>query len=165
MASEWDQWLTELRSPQASSRRVAAERFALTPQASRTGCLALVDAVIDEDDEVREWISEALEGMGPPDAKDVPCLVQRLGGENGDRCYWAATLLGRLGPGASAAVPALASTLINHLSLPARERAAWALGEIGPDARTALPPLREAAGSGTPRLAKLARAAIEHIDR
>jgi HEAT repeat protein len=55
-----------------------------------------------------------------------------------------AKALERIGPGASAAVPALAAALNNDEHWHVRLASAWALGKIGPAAQTAVPALREA---------------------
>src|SRR5687768_15634169 len=107
MADQIDQWRFELRSPDPTTRRKAAEQIAASPEASRIACLELLGLVDDGDDDVREWVSEALEGMGPPDAAVLPALIQRLEDADGGRGYWAATLIGRLGPDGSQATAAL----------------------------------------------------------
>jgi HEAT repeat protein len=164
MADQIDQWRFELRSPDLTARREAAEQFAASPEASRIGCLELLEAVNDSDDDVREWVSEALEGMGAPDAAVLPALIRRLEDADADRGYWAATLIGRLGPDGSQATAGLSDALRDHTSLATRERAAWALGKIGPAAKSALPTLHSVIQEGVPRLSKLAAAAIESID-
>ena len=55
------------------------------------------------------------------------------------------TRCGAIGPGAVAAVPALANAL-RHRDAKTRRDAAWALGRIGPGAATAVPALAEALG-------------------
>jgi hypothetical protein len=77
----------------------------------------------------------------------------------------AATDIGRMGPRAKAAVPALAEML----SAPAsdnveRMAAAMALGQLGPSAKDAIPVLQQAAKSGDDRLARVADLAMRRID-
>ncbi len=119
------------------------------------------------DDEVRMWAAEALETAVIVRTEDVTDLVSLLATSgDGEVCYWAATLLGRLGNhvGKTAeAVVALEHCLRTSMYLPARERAAWALCQIGLAAAPAMPTLRHAAVDGPPRLKRLAIAALEAI--
>jgi HEAT repeat protein len=89
-------------------------------------------------------------------------LVALLTGPDPLPAYWAATLLGRLGEGASAAVAALATTL-GAADLAVRERCAWALGKIGPAAGAARDALRRSAAGSDERLARLASEALTAI--
>jgi HEAT repeat protein len=91
-------------------------------------------------------------------------LAALVGDQNSDVGHWAATLLGRLGGQAAAAVPALAAALAGPLDAAVRQRAAWALGEVGPSAAVALEQLRHAASGSDPRLARLAQDATKRID-
>jgi hypothetical protein len=59
-------------------------------------------------------------------------------------------------------VPALATCLAADDPAVA-ERAAWALGKVGAAAAAARGPLEQAAGSANPRLARLAREALDAI--
>ena len=83
--------------------------------------------------------------------------------DDGETCYWAATLLGRLGQDAAVAAGALEGCLRESMYLPARERAAWALSQIGPQAAAAVPTLEEAAAAAPPRLQRLATEALAAI--
>ena len=75
----------------------------------------------------------------------------------------AATALGRAGPAAVPAVPALVQAL-SGASDPVGQAAARALGEIGPAARTALPHLAAVLVNGTPGVQKAAAEALARID-
>ena len=125
--------------------------------------VALVLACGDEDEEVRQWATAALEGMGAPEASDVGPLTSFLAGRSPDVGYWAATLLGRLKTEAAVAVDALARALSESPHLAVRQRAAWALGEIGPAAPAAIPALKTAAMATDSRLCRLAEKAIGRI--
>jgi len=116
------------------------------------------------DDEVRMWSAEALEVAIQPDPSEVQGLIQQLQkAVDGEICYWAATMLGRLGTEAVGAVAALEACLRESMYLPARERAAWALSRIGPAASAAVPALTEAADTAPPRLQRLASEALRVI--
>jgi len=122
----------------------------------------LVQAVADENEDVREWSVAALEEMGPPPYSALPSLTNLLK-DASDVAYWAATLLGRLEAEAAPAVGELSLALQADRPLAVRQRVAWALGEIGSGARDALPALQQAAEDSDPRLARLAAQSIERI--
>lgn len=137
----------------------------ISGQESVTGLtVAIVELSGSGNDEVRMWSAEALETAVTPTESEVTALIQMLvSAADGEICYWAATMLGRLGPEAVAAVEALETCLRTSLYLPARERAAWALSQIGPQAAAAVPALKEAAEAAPPRLQRLASEALRAI--
>lgn len=110
------------------------------------------------DDEVRVWAAEAMETAIQPEPADMKQLIELMEqSPDGEVCYWATTMLGRLGIGASAAAASLEDCLIGSTYLAARERAVWALSQIGPKAAAAIPALKKVAGEmHHPRLARLA---------
>ena len=154
----------ELVSPDVSRRRVAAEQLAQNLDAAREAAVELARAAGDDDEQVRQWASTALEDLGAPRAADVPRLVELLSYDRADAGYWAATLLGRLGADAAPAVPDLAAALGPERELGVRERAAWALGRLGPAATAARGALEQAAASNERRLARLAREALGRLE-
>ena len=97
----------------------------------------------------------------PAEATELSELLSACG--DGEVCYWAATMLGRLGKQSVAAVDALEACVRESMYLPARERATWALSQIGPQAAAAVPTLEEAAAAAPPRLQRLASEALEAI--
>lgn len=157
--------LETLRSESASAeeRAAAAKALCHMGEDARAAAVALACACADPAEKVREWSTAALEELGPPEEADVPKIAGLLKEQNADTAYWAATLLGRLGQDAAAAAASLGEALQQHGETSVRERAAWALGQIGIEARAALPSLEQAAGSGSPRLERLARKAIINI--
>jgi HEAT repeat protein len=150
-------------SPEPAQRANAAEHLSRLGSDARAAAVPLVRACADESEDVREWVTAALEELGPPSANDVSALATLLGNENADVGYWAATLLGRLGPEAVSAVPALASAVSDSVEMSVRQRAAWALGKIGPPACDALDALRQATVSSNSRLARLAQRAVARL--
>ena len=157
--------IAALGSPEETKRAEAAERLSrLDPEEVRAAALVLADACSDESEAVREAATGALEEMGPPAIDTLDGLVTLLAATQADTGYWAATLLGRLGGDAAAAVPALTATLQSSPHQNVRQRAAWALGKIGPEARVAIDALRKAATEVDPRLARLASRAISQIE-
>jgi HEAT repeat protein len=137
----------------------------ISGQESVTGLTETIVALSgSSNDEVRMWSAEALETSVTPTQSDVTALIRMLeSAEDGEICYWAATMLGRLGPDAVAAVDALETCLRASMYLPARERATWALSQIGPPAAAAVPALRAAAEAAPPRLQRLATEALRAI--
>lgn len=151
-----------LLAPQPAERAAAAERLARLEHAAQPAAVALVEAMGDPDDHVKNWVNAALEGLGPPSAEDLQPLVRLLTHESPDVAYWAATLLGRLQPAAAPAVAALAAALTNRPEMPVRQRAAWALGEIG-QVESARQSLEHAAAGSNPRLSRLAKQALKKL--
>jgi HEAT repeat protein len=92
--------------------------------------VALVQALDDGDESVRQLANSALEACGPPPQEAVDQLEHLLANPNGDIAYWAATLLGRLEGGAIQAVESLKAAAAEHPSTEVRKRATWALGKI-----------------------------------
>ena len=145
-----------------SQRQSAAEKLAQLGEEARPAAVSLVEAC-GIDDEAREWVVAALEGLGPPPPTDVARLSALLRQPALDVAYWAATLLGRLGPEAKAAVASLAETLDSHAEQSVRQRAAWALAQIGPAAAGARGALEKAAAGSDGRLASLAKDALTRV--
>ncbi len=123
-----------------------------------------VELAGSHDDEVRLTAADALETSVLPLADEIAPLAMLLdNADDGEVAYWAATMLGRLGPVASAATPELERCLRESLYLPARERAAWAISRIGPKAAAAMPTLCDVASGSPPRLQRLALQAIDSV--
>lgn len=163
MSGAVDQLIAALSSADAGERRRAAEELARLGPTAKVAALDLARSCADADREVREWVTAALEEIGPPPVADLNDLVELLPASPPDVCYWAITLLGRLGSEGARAVPPLIATLEGNGDMVVRQRAAWALGKIGRPAAAGLPALRAAAASGQARLARLAEEAIKKI--
>lgn len=156
-------WRNMLATDSAETQVEALRQ--ISGQESATGLtVAIVALSGSPDDDVRTWSAEALETAVVPTESEVPPLIEMLeSASDGEICYWAATMLGRLGPKAVAAVDALEACLRESMYLPARERATWALSQIGPPAAAAIPALKEAAEAAPPRLKRLATEALRVI--
>ena len=154
---------TALTAGYPTVRADAAETLCHLGEAAAPAAVPLVRACGDDDDRVREWAGAALEGLGSPPAHTTSDLAGLAAAEDPLAAYWAVTLLGRLGEGAAAAVPVLIGRLGEDVDPAVAQRAAWALGKIGPSAAAAVEPLRHAATSDDPRLARLAGEAITAI--
>jgi HEAT repeat protein len=109
---------------------------------------ALTAALKDPAVEVRVAAAEAL-WLSAEDAAAVAALADGLAADDRDLRLRCARFLGRMGPAARAAVPALVKSLADRSQSPGpavplvAASAAEALGRIGPDARAAAPALRD----------------------
>jgi len=119
-------------SASAAERANAAQRLATLGDAPEAAAAAvpLVEACADADDQVRQWVDGALENLGPPRVEDLAALVSLLESDRPSQAYWAATLLGRLGPRAASARHALSQIATHHADANVAKRAASALKKI-----------------------------------
>lgn len=163
MTADLPALVAALASGSLAERQAAAEKLGQLGSDAVGAAVALVEACDTHDDQLREWVAAALEGLGPPAAGDVARLASLVQCPMAGVAYWAATLLGRLQDGAAAAVPNLAHALRSHADLAVRERAAWALGKIGPPAQAARDAIAAAANSPDRRLARLAAEALARL--
>ncbi len=152
-------WRSDLLNEDVTVRAAAAEKLCLAGGEATSAAIELVQACGDQDI-VSEWAVAALEELGGPPITTLKPLTNLLSEPNPVVAYWAATLLGRLGPDAAPSESELASVLANSQDLVVRERAAWALGQIGVSTDSAIKALSEAAESSNPRLVRLAEAAL-----
>jgi len=162
-AEQTDRWISLLRSTNTAQQASALREISSCEHV--TGCtMECLALVASHDDEVQMWASEALESSIKPGPDDVRRLTAHLIGANdGEICYWAATMLGRLGRAAGSAVDALEICARDREYLPARERSVWALCHIGPQAESALPTLLEIADDAPARLQRLSLQAIKIV--
>src|SRR5262249_7746171 len=141
-------WLQGLRVADPFQRLHAAMVLGLMGAQAQGAVPALVDAMRDDNAQVRRTVTAALGEIGPAARTAVPALVTALR----DRCpavrRRAAVALGEVGPVAFKAVPALVAAL-KDADLVVRRWAAFALGEVGPKAGplAASSPVRPSRGS------------------
>lgn len=143
----------------------AAEELSLMGPDADPATVALVRAMANPNEEVREFVTEALEELGPPSPVHLPELAGLLEDPNADVGYWAATLLGRMGKLRKSAIAPLIKAVENTvIPIAVRERAVWALGRIGRPAAAALPILTKyAQETENARLSRLAAKAVEQM--
>lgn len=135
MSSVWKSLQSGLESASLDERRTAAAEIARRADEAAGLAVSLIQAATDDDDEVKQWSSSALEDMGPPLIKDAAAIAALLGHPHADAAYWAATLLGRLGPEAANVAEQLSQAAQSHGTPAVRRRAAWALEKISSGAR------------------------------
>ncbi len=156
-------WIEQLSDADVGRRAAAAELLCRAGESAAAAAVPLVHACADADDQVREWAAAALEDLGPPPDDSIPQLVELAGSSHPLVAYWAVTLLGRSGQKAATATAVLAGCLNAGCDPSVAQRAAWALGKIGPAAAAAGDSLEKAAAAADPRLARLAREALDAI--
>lgn len=153
------QWRGELKSDDVATRAAAAEQLSQTGPDAADAAVELVEACGD-DESVQQWAVAALEEMGPPSPEAASRLEPLVTDDHPLIGYWAATLLGRLGPAAADHQRGLAQGLQPSRDPAVRERSAWALGKIGVTDPEAIQALQAAAREDAPRLQKLANDAL-----
>ncbi|MDZ4783062.1 MAG: hypothetical protein SGJ19_22685 [Planctomycetia bacterium] len=161
---EIQQWRTALQGPDVAERAAAAESLCHAGQDAAPAILELVHAC-EDDEAVSEWAVAALEELGPPPAELLEPLTKLASVSKAPVAYWAVTLLGRLGPAAIGSEHVLAALLQDSRETAVQERAAWALGEIGAKTAATLTALNGAAQPQSPRLARMAKTALEQIQK
>lgn len=125
------QLVVRLRAPDGTARLDAAERICRMAEDAAPAAVDLVRACTDADEQVREWVVAALEGLGAPPEASIQAISGLVASENPLAAYWAITLLGRAGQAAKSAVPAVTACLRSKDEA-VRRRAAWAIEKIGP---------------------------------
>lgn len=154
----------QLNDKQAEVRRQALAEMLERPEWGAGLTVLVVRMIGDRDEAVRQRATQYLERCATPQADDSAELAKLLQHtDDGEVEYWAATMIGRLGPAAAQCSGALANLLLQSSCLAARERAAWALAKIGPAGHAALGALRQIGAADPPRLRRLAEAAIAAI--
>jgi HEAT repeat protein len=108
-----------------------------------------VDALADQNPDVRQSATSALTQGGPSSEQAIPALIAALEDPNAQVRWGAAGALGEIGRRAEQVVPPLVKLLSSH-SAPDRIWAATGIGLFGRDAKAALPELVERLGDSSP---------------
>jgi HEAT repeat protein len=130
MSRDVENLVKDLSASEVATRVAAAEKLNGLGEDASPAAVALVQALDDQEDSVRQLVNSTLEGCGPPPQNTVDDLERLLANQNADVAYWAATLLGRLEAGAVQAVESLKTAAAEHPSDEVQKRATWALGKI-----------------------------------
>jgi HEAT repeat protein len=163
MSEDLKRLTADLTADDEHVRAAAAEALCRQGEIAQPAAISLALSLADPSESVVEWSAAALEGIGSPDPCQLRELIGLLKHDSPEVGYWAATLIGRLEEQGAPAAESLANALSGDTATNVKQRAAWALGKIGPAAEPALPALRTAAATHDPRLARLAKRAIEQI--
>jgi HEAT repeat protein len=150
-----------LNSREPMSRSSAALALSRLGPGAVPAVPALIQALKDTDDHVRECAAQALGHVGPAAHQAIPALGQATNEVGTDVPVYAAQALGEIG--AKEAVPALIAAL-RHENPQVRVLAAQSLGEIGPEARDAVPALVFALGDGEAEVKAYAAQSLRRID-
>lgn len=150
------QAIAQLLSPEVSFRIEAAEYFGKHPETVSAAIIPLCRAVVDDEEQVGQWATSALEDCGPPPVEERDALIDLLTDKHADVVYWAATLLGRLESEAQPAVSPLCGLATGHESANVRQRSLWALGKIGDRAEVVRAALADPLHQKNPRSARVA---------
>lgn len=153
----FSEWQGDLKDFSPAVRKTAIEALGyFGPRA----VLVLAPFMGDPDFEVRSAAIDVLVKLG---VETVPAMVRALADNNSLVRWNAASVLGRIGPAAKDAVPALVRVLKDPHTVvtvgakkghKVRELAAWALGKIGPEAKDAVPSLVQALGDDNSEVRK-----------
>ncbi len=146
------------------SNEIILKEWLQSPAIAMHHLVELFDAVSCDDETSIELATEALENCGPPTVSELDFLRRQLESQNGQRVYWACTLLGRMRRDANELQNAIVGVLSNSNSkaeLAAEERAAWCLGQIGGLNAGSKSALKTRLKTATPRLQRLIAAALE----
>ena len=150
----------KFQSKDVSERESAAESLSQMGSDAAPAAVELVVACGDQES-VRQWAVAALEEMGPPATESIPKLTKLVSSDDPLTAYWAITLLGRAGEAAASCQDELSAVLTDCGTTSLQERAAWALTKIGATSPKATAALEAATSSDQPRLARLAKTALE----
>jgi NADH dehydrogenase len=153
-------WLSLLASDEEPAQQDAVGALNRLGQAAVP---ELIQALNDDDWQVRHQAALVLGAIGPEAKAAVPALIAALDDDDKYFRSHAATALGKIGPEARAAVPALIEALKDR-DEDVRRAAAAALGEIGPEARQAVAALVELLRDPRKPVRKQAVRALEEID-
>jgi HEAT repeat protein len=149
--------LAGLQAEDVNARRAAARALAEINPSPEVVAPVLVKAIHDADPTVIANAVDALASLGP---KIVPRLINAL--KNKDLRLHAARVLGRIGPEAKEAAPALAAAL-DDAEGEYRREVQFALGAIGPAAAPAVPSLIESLDSDDDQIRNSAVYALGRI--
>lgn len=141
-------WIARLESADILAKAAPQDPRVLT---------ALISALDDKSENLRQDVLQDLGSMGSNAKAAVPAIAERLQDPVKDVRTMAAVALGQIGPDATAAVPSLIEAMHEeHL----RRTVIRTLGSIGPGAEQTVPALIEALGDDDPATRGIAADAL-----
>jgi len=165
-AADIEALLKDLRWGDAAKRRAAAKALGELGPAASPGVPLLEEAARSSEVEVSRPAVDALRTLKPPAA--LPFYVAALREDSLHARMWAAAGLGRMGPAAKEAVPALAAVLSldrGGRDYGPRVEAMAALSSIGKEAGAAVPAVVGALADRDPRLRQAAASLLGRIGK
>ncbi len=139
---------------------VQLRALANSPDETLTQLVAVLHQLASDDEETIQWASESLENCGAPRPEHLTALSEGLRSSSPLVATWSCKLLARMGTEAQGAQSQLAYALASNENMLVREEAARAIGLVGPISPAARATLEKAASEGSPRLKRLATAAL-----
>ena len=127
----------------STNENVRNAAFTIVEECGAAAVPALIEALKDDDADVRSSAADVLGNIGAEAKAAVPALIEALKDDDADVRSSTAYALGNIGAEAKAAVPALVEALEDD-DADVRSGAAYALGNIGAEAKAAVPALVEA---------------------
>ncbi|MHC4960333.1 MAG: HEAT repeat domain-containing protein, partial [Planctomycetota bacterium] len=121
--------LTAIEKNSGSTAKYALTALQLAGPAAASAVPALIDLTADKRPGIRRLANEALRRLAPWAESELGALQLRLRIGNEEQRWLVCTILGRIGPGAKAAIPAL-KDLVENGSPRVKEAAAQALKSI-----------------------------------
>lgn len=136
------------------------QSLAATPESAAPELPRVFAAANLPDEDHRNWATEVLEKIEEPPTECLAMLIELLKHGSSTDAYWACRLIGRMHERADSAESALRELLTSAADMTVREEAAAALGKLSSLCDTTCIALASAAEKGSPRLARLSRAAL-----
>ena len=159
----------QLGSDDAGMIASAAQALAQANQSIQAAAIPLVNCLGTIHDDSNEWIVAALEQLESPSAADADAFAHVMqsyadGEANSQQAYWAAKLLGRIGPEAgNVSCQALARCASSAADPEIVTQSVWALSKMGASAASAQAVLQQLSQSPVPRTARYAQQALDNL--
>ena len=121
----------QLKSGTPQERLLAAENLSLMAEVALPVLIPLLEACSDKDDEVLEYVSAALEAIGPPCDSQLSEIMVLLNQDCEQIQYWSVTMLGRAGKSATGFTRPFSKLLNNKtVNESVKQRVCWAVEKI-----------------------------------
>lgn len=152
--------MTTIKQMAPADRIAQLQKLANDPDAAAELVTEIIESVVDANEEVRNWATEALENLESPRPQDAPKLAAMISNSEDDIAFWALKMLGRLGEAAKSQEKDIARALDSKRGKSVRQNAAWALGKLGGLAADSRAKLEEVLSESDARLVQLAKQAL-----
>ena len=136
------------------------KELASDSDATNQQLVAVLLTMLDENEEVRSWASDAMSNVESPSREWGAQLSELTRHVNAPVAGWACKLLGRMGADATSFQSSLVVALTKHASKSVQQLAAMALKSIPNWSQETLAAIQLAASDTDPRLSRLATEAL-----